>query len=88
MPLAIGRELDLGMIEADRQVCESLFKQAVEKGNATAAIWWTQARLGWQETVQQKFLDQDGNPVGPVLNVIYERLGSSPASEADDDTRH
>jgi hypothetical protein len=84
---AFRRELDLGMIEADTRVCESLFNQAV-KGNVPAAIWWTKARLGWKETIQQQMLDQDGNPVRPVLNVIYERLGSSPASEAGDDTRH
>jgi hypothetical protein len=54
----------------------------------TAQKWWTKARLGWKETVQQKFLDQDGNPVGPTLNVYHGRPEPLPAPETVDGTRH
>ena len=43
-------ELDTGHIKANAAVAESLFKQAVEKENTTAAIWWTKSRMGWKET--------------------------------------
>lgn len=43
-------ELDLGVIEANAKVAETLFRQATKEGNTTAAIWWTKSRMGWKET--------------------------------------
>jgi hypothetical protein len=42
------RELDLGVIEANAKVAETLFRQATVEGNTAAAIWWTKARMGWR----------------------------------------
>lgn len=44
------RELEIGHIEANAKVAESLFKQATgEKPNVTAAIFWLKCRAGWKE---------------------------------------
>jgi hypothetical protein len=42
-------ELDLGVIEANAKVAETLFQQGVRDGNTTALIWWTKSRMGWRE---------------------------------------
>jgi hypothetical protein len=42
-------ELDLGAIEANAKVAETLFQQGVRDGNTTALIWWTKSRMGWRE---------------------------------------
>jgi hypothetical protein len=83
---AFRHELDVGHVKANNAVVQSLYDQAL-KGNVTAAIWWTKARMGWKETVQQQFLDENGNPVGPSLN-LYGRPEQPPASETVDGTRH
>jgi hypothetical protein len=44
-------ELDLAASEANAKVAEALFTNAI-KGNVTAQIWWTKARMGWKETAQ------------------------------------
>jgi hypothetical protein len=85
---AFREELDRGRAIASQAVANALYNNAVVNGNVTAQIWWTKARLGWKETVQQKFLDQDGNPVGPVLNVYYGRPEPLPAPETVDGTQH
>lgn len=43
-------ELDLGVVEANAKVAESLFNQGVREGNTAALIWWTKSRMGWRET--------------------------------------
>lgn len=57
-------ELDLGVIEANAKVAETLFNQAVRDGNTTAAIWWTKSRMGWKE---KQDLEHSG---GINLNVV------------------
>src|SRR3954470_4786695 len=42
------RELDPGLIEANPQVRQALFRQAIG-GDVTAAIWWSKCRMGWRE---------------------------------------
>jgi hypothetical protein len=42
-------ELDLGVIEANAKIAETLFRQATKEGNTTALIWWSKARMGWKE---------------------------------------
>jgi hypothetical protein len=44
-------ELEIGHIESNAQVAQSLFKQATDqnKPNVTAAIFWLKCRAGWSE---------------------------------------
>lgn len=46
-----AHELEVGHIEANAQVAQSLFKQAThpEKPNVVAAIFWMKCRAGWKE---------------------------------------
>jgi hypothetical protein len=43
-------ELDLGVIDANAKVAETLWRQGVKDGNTTALIWWTKSRMNWKET--------------------------------------
>lgn len=43
------RELDTAAAKANARVAESLFRQAVEKGNVTAQIFWLKTRARWSE---------------------------------------
>tara|TARA_R100001244_G_scaffold102971_3_gene76659 strand:- start:194 stop:529 length:336 start_codon:yes stop_codon:yes gene_type:complete len=43
------RELDLSAAEANAEVANSLYQNAVN-GNVTAQIFWCKTRLGWKET--------------------------------------
>jgi hypothetical protein len=61
-------ELDLGVIEANAKVAETLFNQAVRDGNTTAAIWWTKSRMGWKERQAHEHSGPDGE--GPVQMVM------------------
>jgi hypothetical protein len=83
---AFRHELDVGHVKANSAVAESLYQQAI-KGNVTAAIWWTKARMGWKETTVQHFQDADGNPIGPTIN-FYGRPEHPSAPETVDGTRH
>ena len=49
------RELDLSAAEANAEVANSLYQNAVN-GNVTAQIFWCKTRLGWRETsvIEQK----------------------------------
>ena len=58
-------ELDAGHIKANSKIAESLYQQAVDHGNVTAAIWWTKARMGWSETM--KHTGEDGGPITVIL---------------------
>lgn len=46
-----AHELDIGHIEANAKVAQSLFKQATDpvKPNVTAAIFWLKTRARWTE---------------------------------------
>jgi hypothetical protein len=54
-------ELDLGVIEANTKVAETLFQQGVRDGNTTALIWWSKARMGWKEKTEVAHTDAEGN---------------------------
>ena len=69
------REIDSGMVQANTEVAESLFRQAVGRArvivdgevveeerapNTSAAIWWTKARMGWKAGA-----DEDETKAGP-----------------------
>lgn len=43
-------ELDTGAHKANAKVAGSLYKQATEGGNTSAAIFWMKVRAGWKET--------------------------------------
>lgn len=43
------KELDLSVAEANAEVANSLYQNAVS-GNVTAQIFWCKTRLGWKET--------------------------------------
>jgi hypothetical protein len=43
------KELDLSVAEANAEVANSLYQNAVN-GNVTAQIFWCKTRLGWKET--------------------------------------
>lgn len=46
-----SHELEVGHIEANAKVAQSLFKQATDatKPNVSAAIFWLKCRAGWRE---------------------------------------
>lgn len=54
-------ELDLGVIEANAKIAETLFNQGVRDGNTTALIWWTKSRMGWKEKTEVAHTDAEGN---------------------------
>ncbi|MEI5998244.1 hypothetical protein H3V53_13830 [Paraburkholderia bengalensis] len=45
------RELEIGYVQANAQVAQSLFRQATDKNkpNVVAAIFWMKTRAGWVE---------------------------------------
>jgi hypothetical protein len=49
-----AQELEVGHIQANAQVAQSLFRQATdkEKPSVAAAIFWLKARAGWSEAVK------------------------------------
>lgn len=46
-----AKELQVGLIQANAKVAQSLFKQATDatKPNVVAAIFWLKARAGWRD---------------------------------------
>ncbi len=59
-------ELATGAAEANASIVASLFK-AAKGGNVKAAIWWTQARMGWSETQKVETTGPDGRPIEQVV---------------------
>lgn len=55
-------ELDLGIVRANNQVAQSLFKKATGKdpGAVTAAIFWLKTRAQWRETNITELVPADG----------------------------
>ena len=66
-------ELDLGVIEANAKVAETLFRQATREGNTTAAIWWTKCRMGWKERQGVEHTGADGTPLQIIVATGIER---------------
>jgi hypothetical protein len=82
--LAFREELRVGSVKANARVAGALFKAATE-GNVTAQIWWTKARMGWNERVDVGHdvsvvhTLQDGTARQRIevrLNRLAERIGS------------
>lgn len=74
-------ELDLGVIEANAKVAETLFKQGTRDGNTTALIWWTKSRMGWREPKQEVELSGTVN-VATALDAATARLKKSTDDDA------
>jgi len=68
-------ELDLGVIEANAKVAETLFNQGVRDGNTTALIWWTKSRMGWKE--RQEVTGADGAPLLGNVTVSFVKPGEA-----------
>ena len=45
-----AREIETAAAEANAKVGQSLYQQAVEKGNVTAQIFWLKTKAGWRES--------------------------------------
>lgn len=45
------RELDLGSVQANAKVAQSLFNMATEDKNVAAAIFWLKIRANWREKI-------------------------------------
>ncbi len=76
------RELARGDFRANSQVAESLFRQAVS-GNATAAIWWSKARMGWTDpahAVNARGIERDTR----VTVILADPRHYGPATETSD----
>lgn len=52
------RELDLGRIEANASVAQTLY-QSAKKGNVVAAIFWMKTRAGWREKHDLNVVSED-----------------------------
>ncbi len=59
-------EIKSGGAQANGLVVAALFKEA-KGGNVKAAIWWTQARMGWSETQKVETTGPDGRPIEQVV---------------------
>lgn len=62
-------ELDLGVIKANAQVAESLFKKALGNGpqSGACAIFWAKTRMGWKETQVIQPQNPDGSAIQPAI---------------------
>jgi hypothetical protein len=85
------RELDLGVVQANAAVVQSLYTMAVRDKIPAAAIWWTKARMGWRGTTDLNVGGQQDNPVAidftwaPALPQPLPAAGSPPTIEAEAD---
>ncbi|WP_434428413.1 hypothetical protein [Xylella fastidiosa] len=59
------RELDIGGIQANAKVAESLFNMATHptRPNAHAALGWMNARAGWKDTQRVEVSGRDGEAI-------------------------
>jgi hypothetical protein len=57
------RELDLGAIEANAKVLESLFEMATSGKNTAATIFWVKTRCGMREDQEAASGEQSPGPL-------------------------
>jgi hypothetical protein len=69
------RELDVGAIQANAAVAQSLFQMATRDKIPAAAIWWTKARMGWKS-------DQDLTINGTQTIQMQHLLAAQAVSDA------
>lgn len=54
--------LAVGAVSASEKIVGALFSKAM-RGDVTAQIWWTKARLGWSEKSRHEITGPDGAPI-------------------------
>lgn len=59
------RELDLGRIDANAAVANTLYSQA-RAGNITASIFWMKTRAGWREKSDLNVVSEDNSMSPPT----------------------
>jgi hypothetical protein len=64
-------ELEVGHIEANAQVAQSLFRQATNdvKPNVAAAIFWMKCRAGWSENQDEVGKKEAANALAKAADV-------------------
>jgi len=71
------RELDLGRIDANAAIGNTLYQQA-KNGNTTAAIFWLKTRANWRETTRLDHTSEDGSMTPQPTRI--EIIGVEPGS--------
>ena len=66
-----GDEMKKGVANTNRKVVRALLQNAL-KGDTTAQIWWTKARLGWSEKREDKDKDET---ITRLLEIIAKVTG-------------
>lgn len=69
--------LAAGAIVVNEKIVGALFNKAM-RGDTTALIWWTKARLGWSEKSRHEVSGVDGGPVQveDARAILAERLAA------------
>ncbi len=62
-------ELDTGKITANAEICNALFKSALD-GNTAAQIFWMKTQAGWRETNRIEHGIDDGTIKPTVIQLI------------------
>jgi transcription initiation factor TFIIIB Brf1 subunit/transcription initiation factor TFIIB len=83
-------ELDMGLINANARVAQTLFNQATDPENpksTTAAIFWLKARAGWSERIVVDNTSSDGSMSPSGARKLSEFLDvSKPSGETEGTT--
>ncbi len=69
------QELELGRIDANASIGNTLFQQA-KNGNTSAAIFWLKTRAGWKETSVTELAASEGTEI-KGLSIIFEEPNGS-----------
>lgn len=84
------QELDLGVIEANATVAQSLYRTATgpsSRDQVTAAIFWAKTRMGWKEPRQEvdinARIDGNGDASWETLVAALDGAASTKARRAD-----
>ena len=69
-------DLDAGMRQANARVVQNLFKKATgdTPQAVTAAIFWTKARMGWQDRIAHEVTGKDGGPIQMNIETAHDRI--------------
>jgi hypothetical protein len=82
------RELELGLIEANAKVAQSVFKQATHptKPNVAAGLFWLKCRAGWREAGGVPLSDptQPEQPLGKKDQANADAVGAEKGTGWDD----
>lgn len=73
-------ELDVGVTQANINIAQSLYQQAMN-GSTSAAIFWLKARAGWREKQEIEHTGRDGGPI--EVSDAKARLASKLSADGD-----